>query len=51
LIDEENIPGYESTKFYPANPGEVIANRYQLLFKVGWGAYSTVWFARDMRGY
>lgn len=44
-------PGYNSKRFYPAKPGEVLANRYQILVKVGWGTSSTVWFARDMRGY
>ncbi|KAK2809426.1 hypothetical protein FQN50_003885 [Emmonsiellopsis sp. PD_5] len=50
-VDEEICPGYNSKKFYPAKPGEVLANRYQILVKVGWGVSSTVWFARDMRGY
>ncbi|KAJ5958711.1 uncharacterized protein N7479_005861 [Penicillium vulpinum] len=50
LVDEEIYPGYHSTKFYPANPGELIANRYQVLVKAGWGASSTVWLARDIRG-
>ncbi|KAE8402357.1 kinase-like domain-containing protein [Aspergillus pseudonomiae] len=48
--DEERCPGYCSTDFYPAKPGEVLADRYQILVKVGWGTTSTVWFARDMRG-
>ncbi|THC95640.1 hypothetical protein EYZ11_004902 [Aspergillus tanneri] len=38
-------------RYYPAKPGEVLANSYQVLFKVGSGVSSTVWFARDMRGY
>ncbi|KAJ5212603.1 uncharacterized protein N7498_004249 [Penicillium cinerascens] len=50
IVDEEVCPGYDSKKFYPANPGEVLANRYQILVKVGWGTTSTVWLARDMRG-
>ncbi|EKV12171.1 hypothetical protein PDIG_33590 [Penicillium digitatum PHI26] len=36
--------------FYPANPDELLAHRYQLLVKVGWGISSTVWLARDTRG-
>lgn len=51
LIDEEISPGYNPKTFYPANPGDVLADRYQILVKVGWGMSSTVWFARDMRGY
>ncbi|OGM45108.1 protein kinase domain protein [Aspergillus bombycis] len=49
-VDEERCPWYSSANFYPAKPGEVLADRYQILVKVGWGTTSTVWFARDMRG-
>ncbi|KAM5457359.1 hypothetical protein MaudCBS49596_000554 [Microsporum audouinii] len=49
-VDEEICPGYNSANFYPAQPGAVLADRYQILVKVGWGTSSTVWFARDMRG-
>ncbi|KAE8376038.1 kinase-like domain-containing protein [Aspergillus bertholletiae] len=34
-VDEEICPGYDSKKFYPANPGDIFANRYQILTKVG----------------
>ncbi|KAL4923708.1 putative protein kinase [Aspergillus undulatus] len=47
-VDEEIIPGYKSKDFYPAKPGEVLADRYQTIVKVGWGGSSTVWFARDL---
>ncbi|KAJ5683318.1 hypothetical protein N7462_006483 [Penicillium macrosclerotiorum] len=50
LVDEEICPSYNSKNFYPANPGDVLADRYQILVKVGWGVSSTVWIARDMRG-
>jgi hypothetical protein len=42
-VDEEICPGYDSKRFYPAKPGEILANRYQILVKVGWGVSSTVW--------
>ncbi|KAJ5205702.1 hypothetical protein N7491_003671 [Penicillium cf. griseofulvum] len=48
LIDEEISPVYDSKHFYPAKPGEVLADRYQTLVKVGWGVSSTVWLARDL---
>lgn len=51
LLDEEISPSYDPKRFYPANPGDVLASRYQILVKVGWGVSSTVWLARDMRGY
>ncbi|ROT38366.1 hypothetical protein SODALDRAFT_332934 [Sodiomyces alkalinus F11] len=34
--------------FYPANPGEILNNKYELITKVGWGSSSTVWFAREV---
>ncbi|KAJ5161763.1 CMGC protein kinase [Penicillium capsulatum] len=48
-IGEERIPWYDSSGFYPAKPGDVLADRYQILVKVGWGSSSTVWLARDTR--
>ncbi|KAJ5145709.1 serine/threonine-protein kinase [Penicillium bovifimosum] len=39
LVDEE---------LCPTNPGEVLAERFQLLVKIGWGSQSTVWLARDI---
>ncbi|KAJ9309560.1 hypothetical protein DTO217A2_850 [Paecilomyces variotii] len=51
LVDEEISPVYDSKHFYPAKPGEVLDDRYQILVKVGWGVSSTVWFARDLEGH
>lgn len=51
LIDEEVCPAYNSKHFYPAKPGEILGNRYQILVKIGWGSRSTVWLARDVRRY
>ncbi|RAL15179.1 putative serine/threonine-protein kinase [Aspergillus homomorphus CBS 101889] len=48
LVDEELCPDYESAAYYPANLGDVLANKYQLLSKIGWGSQSTVWLARDL---
>ncbi|KAJ3538815.1 hypothetical protein NM208_g5740 [Fusarium decemcellulare] len=49
LVDEERVPGYNSKHYYPANPGDVLENRYQLDAKLGWGSSSTVWLAHDIR--
>ncbi|KAM5429530.1 hypothetical protein McanMca71_003141 [Microsporum canis] len=48
VVDEEACPGYKSKSYYPARPGQVVAN-YQVLVKIGWGTRSTVWLARDIR--
>lgn len=50
-VDEEISPVYNSKFFYPAKPGEVFVDRYQLVVKVGWGVSSTVWLARELQGY
>lgn len=51
IEEEEVIPGYEPTSFYPVNPGDVLRDRYKTLAKFGWGTCSTVWLARDLSRY
>jgi len=51
LVDEEFCPDYNSATFYPAKPGEILAKKFQLLVKIGWGSQSTVWLARDISRY
>lgn len=48
-IEEETIPGYVASRYYPVRIGEVFQSRYQVLGKLGFGASSTVWLARDLR--
>lgn len=50
-VDEERFPGYKPEHYYPANPGDILENRYQLSAKIGWGSSSTVWLAHDIRRY
>ncbi|KAE8381159.1 kinase-like domain-containing protein [Aspergillus bertholletiae] len=47
LVDEEVCPSYSLATFYPARPGEVLAKKFQLLVKIGWGSQLTVWL-RDI---
>ncbi|PYH78067.1 kinase-like protein [Aspergillus uvarum CBS 121591] len=48
FIGEENqSPNYDPRKYYPARVGETIARRDRILSKLGWGADSTVWLAKD----
>ncbi|OTA65860.1 putative serine/threonine-protein kinase [Hypoxylon sp. EC38] len=49
LVDEERIPGYRPEHYYPAHPGDVLDNRYQLNAKLGWGSSSTVWLAHEVQ--
>lgn len=47
-IEEETIPGYVAGRYYPTRIGEILKDRYQIVGKLGFGASSTVWLARDM---
>ncbi|KAL1297606.1 hypothetical protein AAFC00_006167 [Neodothiora populina] len=47
-IEEETIPGYVATRYYPVRIGQIFQNRYQVVGKLGFGATSTVWLARDL---
>ncbi|RAH57952.1 kinase-like protein [Aspergillus piperis CBS 112811] len=48
VVEEECTPHYEPNHFYPARLYEILNNRYQITAKLGWGARSTVWLARDL---
>ncbi|KAK0390655.1 hypothetical protein NLU13_0159 [Sarocladium strictum] len=47
-IEEECTPNYRPDRFYPAQLGQVLNNRYQIATKLGHGANSTIWLARDL---
>ncbi|KAI1110818.1 serine threonine protein kinase, CMGC group [Nemania sp. NC0429] len=49
-IEEERLPDYLASRYYPAHIGEVLKDRYQIVGKLGFGASSTVWLARDLSG-
>ena len=46
-IDEQTLSRYRHKKYYPMRIGETIKDRYHIITKLGYGAYSTVWLARD----
>lgn len=48
-IEEETVPGYLAIRYYPVRIGELFASRYQVVGKLGFGATSTVWLARDLQ--
>ena len=48
IFDEETLPDYIASCYYPTRIGEVIKDLYQVLGKLGYGATSTIWLARDM---
>ncbi|GIZ36626.1 hypothetical protein CKM354_000009600 [Cercospora kikuchii] len=47
-IDEESLPDYVPSHFYPIRIGETFRDRYQIVGKLGFGRTSTVWLARDL---
>jgi hypothetical protein len=49
-IDAEPLHRYHSGGYHPVHLGDCLSNgRYKILHKLGWGGYSTVWAARDIR--
>jgi serine/threonine-protein kinase SRPK3 len=48
-IDEETLPNYVASHFYPVRIGEILHDRYQVVGKLGFGGTSTVWLARDLK--
>jgi serine/threonine-protein kinase SRPK3 len=47
-IEEEKTPNYKPESFYPIRLGQLLDGRYQVATKLGYGANSTVWLARDL---
>jgi hypothetical protein len=47
-IEEETLAWYSPDGFFPVRIGEVFHSKYQVLGKLGYGAYSTVWLCRDL---
>ena len=48
LVEEERLPLYEPKRYYPVEIGEVFKHQYQVIGKLGYGDYSTVWLCRDL---
>lgn len=48
-VEEEGIPDYLASRFYPVHLGQVFQDRYQAVTKLGFGSSSTIWLARDLR--
>ncbi|KAI7201227.1 hypothetical protein D0869_06511 [Hortaea werneckii] len=46
-IEEETLPNYKSSRYYPVQIRDVFQDRYELLGKLGYGATSTTWFCQD----
>ncbi|KAJ5355810.1 kinase-like domain-containing protein [Penicillium concentricum] len=47
-FEEETLPWYTPDSSYAVKVGEVFQSRYQVIGKLGYGGYSTVWLCRDL---
>lgn len=47
LIEEETLPLFYQKRYYPVKIGDIFKQQYRIIAKLGYGAYSTVWLARD----
>lgn len=45
---EEGRDKYRPGGFHPVYIGDVYADKYKILSKIGYGAYSTVWLVKDL---
>lgn len=48
-IEEQSLPFSHRKRYYPVEIGQIFNNRYRIIAKIGFGAYSTVWLAYDKR--
>ncbi|KAL4759664.1 putative protein kinase [Aspergillus foveolatus] len=48
-IEEETLPHYKVSHYYPVRIGDVYHTRYEVARKLGYGAYSTSWLCRDLQ--
>lgn len=48
-IEEQSLPFYHQKRYYPVEIDQTFDNRYRIIAKIGYGAYSTVWLAWDER--
>ncbi|TFY50580.1 hypothetical protein EVG20_g11440 [Dentipellis fragilis] len=49
MIEEERLPWYSPTSFYPVKLGDTFRSRYKVLSKLDYGSCSTAWLCRDLR--
>eukprot|EP00397_Hematodinium_sp_SG-2012_P003069 GEMP01003077.1.p1 GENE.GEMP01003077.1~~GEMP01003077.1.p1 ORF type:complete len:898 (+),score=241.93 GEMP01003077.1:416-3109(+) len=46
--EDEGTDGYQQGGYHVVHLGELYNNRYQVLSKLGWGHFSTVWLCQDV---
>jgi len=48
-LAEESPYKYSHCGFYPVRVGDIYGQHYKVVRKLGYGAFSTVWLAEDLR--
>jgi serine/threonine-protein kinase SRPK3 len=48
-VEEETLPDYLASRYYPVRIGDIFRDRYQVIGKLGFGSTSTVWLARELK--
>jgi hypothetical protein len=48
IASEEKPERYCPGGYHPVHLGETFNNKYQIVSKLGYGLYSTVWLAKDL---
>jgi hypothetical protein len=43
----EKVAGYQMGGFCPISIGQILDDQYEIIAKLGYGGYSTVWMAKD----
>ncbi|KAF2216963.1 hypothetical protein CERZMDRAFT_93029 [Cercospora zeae-maydis SCOH1-5] len=46
-LEEQTLPRFHDRPYYPMELGQTLHSRYSIISKLGYGASSTVWLARD----
>ncbi|KAE8407007.1 protein kinase [Aspergillus pseudonomiae] len=47
-VEEEKLAWHSHDNFFPVKIGDVFQSKYQVVGKIGYGGYSTVWLCRDL---
>eukprot|EP01071_Lankesteria_metandrocarpae_P010128 Lankesteria_metandrocarpae@DN5290_c2_g1_i1.p1 len=47
--DDEGVRDYKEGGYHPVSVGEIYNSRYRVEGKLGWGHFSTVWIATDLK--
>lgn len=47
--EDEGIGNHSFGGYHSVHIGEIYANRYVVIQKLGWGQFSTVWIAKDFK--